>query len=53
MVLKKKKTQKVKFTLRNWLSEIKNQLSDKDIKSIVNYGKVVKLITKLVKNKTL
>ena len=29
----------------------KKPTNDKDIKSIVNYGKVVELITKLVKNK--
>ena len=28
-----------------------SETNDKDIKSIVNYGKIVKLITKLVKNK--
>jgi len=30
---------------------IKKPTNDKDIKSIVNYGQVVKLITKLAKNK--
>jgi len=46
----KNKPQKVKFTLevdyRN-----KNPTNDKDLKSIVNYDKIVKLIKKLVKNK--
>ena len=46
----KDKTQKVKFTLevdyRN-----KKPTNDKDLKSIVNYDKIVKLIKKLVKNK--
>ena len=44
------KTQKVKFSL-----EVDNQdkkpSNDKDLKSIVNYAKIVKLIKKLVKNK--
>ena len=46
----KDKLQKVKFTLevdyRN-----KKPTNDKDLKSIVNYDKIVKLIKKLVKNK--
>jgi len=46
----KDKPQKVKFTLeidyRN-----KKPTNDKDLKSIVNYDKIVKLIKKLVKNK--
>ena len=46
----KDKQQKVKFTLevdyRN-----KKPTNDKDLKSIVNYDKIVKLIKKLVKNK--
>ena len=46
----KDKLQKVKFTLevdyRN-----KKPTNDKDLKSIVNYAKIVKLIKKLVKNK--
>ena len=46
----KERDQKVKFNLEvNY--EDKKPTNDKDIKSIVNYGKVVKLITKLVKNK--
>ena len=46
----KEKKQKVKFSLEiNY--EDKKQTSDKDIKSIVNYDKIVKLITKLVKNR--
>jgi 7,8-dihydroneopterin aldolase/epimerase/oxygenase len=46
----KKKTQKVKFSLEIDYED-KKPTSDKDIKSIVNYGQVVKLITKLTKNK--
>ena len=46
----KEKAQKVKFSL-GIDYEDKKPTSDKDIKSIVNYGKVVKLITKLVKKK--
>ena len=46
----KEKPQKVKFSLEIDYED-KKPSSDKDIKSIVNYGKVVKLITKLVKNK--
>jgi len=46
----KEKPQKVKFSLEIDYED-KKPTSDKDIKSIVNYGKVVKLITKLVKNK--
>jgi len=46
----KGKTQKVKFTLEaNY--EDKKPTNDKDLKSIVNYAKIVKLIKKLVKNK--
>ena len=46
----KEKTQKVKFTLEvNY--EDKKPTNDKDLKSIVNYAKIVKLIKKLVKNK--
>ena len=46
----KEKSQKVKFTLDiNY--EDKKPSNDKDIKSIVNYAKIVKLIKKLVKNK--
>ncbi len=44
------KTQKVKFSLEVDYED-KNPSSDKDIKSIVNYAKIVKLIKKLVKNK--
>ena len=46
----KEKTQKVKFSLEIDYED-KKPTNDKDIKSIVNYGKVVKLIKKLVKNK--
>ena len=46
----KNKTQKVKFNLEIDYED-KKPTNDKDIKSIVNYGKVVKLVTKLVKNK--
>jgi len=46
----KEKTQKVKFSLEIDYEDRK-PTNDKDIKSIVNYGQVVKLITKLVKNK--
>ena len=46
----KEKSQKVKFTLEvNY--EDKKPSNDKDIKSIVNYAKIVKLVKKLVKNK--
>ena len=46
----KDKLQKVKFTLE---IDYKNKkpTNDKDLKSIVNYDKIVKLIKKLVKNK--
>ena len=46
----KEKPQKVKFSLEIDYED-KKPTSDKDIKSIVNYGQVVKLITKLTKNK--
>ena len=46
----KEKVQKVKFSLEIGY-ENKKPTNDKDIKSIVNYGTVVKLITKLVKKK--
>ena len=46
----RKKSQKVKFNLEIDYED-KKPTSDKDIKSIVNYGKVVKLITKLVDKK--
>ena len=46
----KEKTQKVKFSLEIDYED-KKPTNDKDIKSIVNYGTVVKLITKLVKKK--
>ena len=49
-ILKKKKKQKVKFSLEVDYED-KKPTSDKDIKSIVNYDKIVKLIKKLVKNK--
>ena len=46
----KEKSQKVKFNVDvNY--EDKKPTSDDDIKSIVNYGKLVKLIKKLTKNK--
>ena len=46
----KRKSQKVKFNLEvNY--ENKKPSNDKDIKSIVNYAKIVKLIKKLIKNK--
>ena len=46
----KDKSQKVKFILEvNY--EDKKPSNDKDLKSIVNYAKIVKLIKKLVKNK--
>ena len=46
----KEKPQKVKFTLEvNY--EDKKPSNDKDLKSIVNYAKIVKLVRKLVKNK--
>ncbi len=46
----KKDPQKVKFSLEvNY--EDKKPTNDKDLKSIVNYAKLVKLIKKLVKNK--
>jgi len=46
----KKKEQKIKFSLEIDYQD-KKPTNDKDIKSIVNYGKVVRLITKLVKKK--
>ena len=46
----KEKPQKVKFSLEIDYED-KKPTSDKDIKSIVNYGQVVKLIKKLAKNK--
>ena len=46
----KEKPQKVKFSLEIDYED-KKPTSDKDIKSIVNYGQVVKLISKLTKNK--
>ena len=42
--------QKVKFTLEVNYRD-KKPTNDKDLKSIVNYDKIVKLIKKLVKNK--
>ena len=46
----KEKPQKVKFSLEaNY--EDKKPTSDKDLKSIVNYAKLVRLVKKLVKNK--
>ena len=46
----KEKTQKVKFSLEIDYKD-KKPSNDKDLKSIVNYSKIVKLIRKLVKNK--
>ena len=46
----KEEVQKVKFNLEVYY-ENKKPTSDNDIKSIVNYGKIVKLIKKLTKNK--
>tara|TARA_B100000214_G_scaffold277280_1_gene207132 strand:- start:166 stop:591 length:426 start_codon:yes stop_codon:yes gene_type:complete len=45
----KKKSQKVKFSLEIGYQN-KKPTNDDDIKSIVNYGKIVKLIKKLTKN---
>ena len=46
----KEKPQKVKFSLEvNYQN--KKPTNDKDLKSIVNYSRLVKLIKKLVKNK--
>ena len=44
------KAQKVKFSLEIDYED-KKPTNDKDLKSIVNYGTIVKLITKLVKKK--
>jgi len=46
----KKIPQKVKFSLEIDYED-KKPSNDKDLKSIVNYAKIVKLIKKLVKNK--
>tara|TARA_B100000214_G_C23778360_1_gene540117 strand:- start:308 stop:733 length:426 start_codon:yes stop_codon:yes gene_type:complete len=46
----KEKPQKVKFSL-DVEYEDKKPSNDKDLKSIVNYSKIVKLIKKLVRNK--
>ena len=46
----KEKAQKVKFSLEIDYKD-KKPTNDKDIKSIVNYGQVVRLIRKLTKNK--
>ena len=46
----KDKTQKVKFNLEVNYQD-KKPSNDKDIKSIVNYAKIVRMIKKLVKNK--
>ena len=46
----KEKSQKVKFSLEVDYMD-KKPSNDKDLKSIVNYAKIVKLIKKLVKNK--
>ena len=46
----KEKPQKVKFSLEIDYED-KKPSNDKDLKSIVNYDKIVRLIKKLVKNK--
>ena len=46
----KNEAQKVKFSLEVYYED-KKPTSDDDIKSIVNYGKIVKLIKKLTTNK--
>ena len=46
----KENSQKVKFNLEVDYED-KKPTSDEDIKSIVNYGRIVKLIKKLTKNK--
>ena len=46
----KERPQKVKFNLEVDYED-KKPTNDKDIKSIVNYGKIVKLIKKLTRNK--
>ena len=46
----KEQPQKVKFSLEIDYED-KKPSNDKDLKSIVNYAKIVKLIKKLVKNK--
>ena len=46
----KEQGQKVKFSLEIDYKD-KKPTNDKDIKSIVNYGQIVKLIRKLTKNK--
>ena len=45
----KRKSQKIKFSLEIDYQD-KKPTNDKDLKSIVNYGTIVKLIKKLVKN---
>ena len=47
---KKEKPQKVKFSLEANYKD-KKPTNDKDLKSIVNYDKLVKLVKKLIKNK--
>ena len=46
----KEKPQRIKFSLEIDYQD-KKPSNDKDLKSIVNYGTIVKLITKLVKKK--
>ncbi len=46
----KQKSQKIKFSLEIDYQD-KKPTNDKDLKSIVNYGTIVKLIKNLVKNK--
>ena len=48
----KEKPQKVKFSLEVNYQD-KKPSNDKDLKSIVNYARIVRLIKKLVKNKHL
>ena len=50
MTLKRKSLKKLNLVLEIDYED-KKPSSDKDIKSIVNYGTIVKLITKLVKKK--
>ena len=48
----KKKTQKVKFSLEVDYED-KKPSNDKDLKSIVNYAKIVKLIKEISQKQTL
>ena len=49
-ILKKKNSQKIKFSLEIDYQD-KKPSNDRDLRSIVNYGTIVKLIKKLVKKK--